>query len=501
MMNNRVQVPEKSLGKLDRVQEQARAVVVGGGLAGIAAATILAERGVSVTIFEREPCLGGRVSAWSERLKSGESFEMERGFHAFFRQYYNLRALMRRIDPELHNLIQLQDYPILGPDGAMESFSGLTNQIPFNLIQLVQRTPHLTLRDLPRVNVKAAMEMFCYDPERTYRDFDRQNAHDYLDSLNFPPDARRMLFDVFAHSFFNPEERMSAGDLLMMFHFYFMGNPEGLIFDVLNEPFSYALWYPFRRYLEQRGVVFKLGQSVTQISRNSSQEWEVHPQGQAEPETADVVVLAVDVPALKKIVAISADLSISDLHNVVEGLDVTLPFAVWRLFLERPPNPDRHPFVGTTGLDLLDNISIYELFEGESRRWAMRTGGSVVELHAYAVPEQHDESSIRDVMRSRLYEVYPEIRDVPIVEDRFLLRQDCPAFLPGSYPTRPTVETSLDGLALAGDFVRTPFPTALMERAVASGIMAANHLAERWDLRPEPLFSVPPRGFLADIHR
>ena len=44
--------------------------------------------------------------------------------------------------------------------------------------------------------------------------------------------ARRMMFDVFSHSFFNPEEHMSAADLLMMFHFYFSGNPEGLIFDV-----------------------------------------------------------------------------------------------------------------------------------------------------------------------------------------------------------------------------------------------------------------------------
>ena len=24
---------------------------------------------------------------------------MNRGFHAFFRQYYNLRALLRRVDP------------------------------------------------------------------------------------------------------------------------------------------------------------------------------------------------------------------------------------------------------------------------------------------------------------------------------------------------------------------------------------------------------------------
>ena len=38
-----------------------QAVVVGGGIAGLAAATGLAERGVRVTLLEREPYLGGRV--------------------------------------------------------------------------------------------------------------------------------------------------------------------------------------------------------------------------------------------------------------------------------------------------------------------------------------------------------------------------------------------------------------------------------------------------------
>ena len=30
---------------------------------------------------------------------------MSRGFHAFFRQYYNLRALLRRVDPDLQSLV------------------------------------------------------------------------------------------------------------------------------------------------------------------------------------------------------------------------------------------------------------------------------------------------------------------------------------------------------------------------------------------------------------
>ena len=38
--------------------------VVGGGLAGLAAACALADSGLQVTVFERRPYLGGRASSY-----------------------------------------------------------------------------------------------------------------------------------------------------------------------------------------------------------------------------------------------------------------------------------------------------------------------------------------------------------------------------------------------------------------------------------------------------
>ena len=46
-------------------------VVVGAGIAGLAAATGLAERGVTVDVVERETYLGGRVGGWTETLTDG----------------------------------------------------------------------------------------------------------------------------------------------------------------------------------------------------------------------------------------------------------------------------------------------------------------------------------------------------------------------------------------------------------------------------------------------
>ena len=208
---------------MPRLDTARHVVVIGGGLAGLAAATVLAERGARVTLLERDSYLGGRAGAWSDRLCDGTPFQMERGFHAFFRQYYNLRQLLRRVDPELGFLGPTTDYPILTPTGN-ESFAGLSHSPLRNIATLTWRTETLGLRDLIKVNVPAAMEMLRFERGYTYGQFDRQTAGAYLDSLRFPPLARQRLLHVFAHSCFNPQADMSAAELLQMMHFYFTAN-------------------------------------------------------------------------------------------------------------------------------------------------------------------------------------------------------------------------------------------------------------------------------------
>ena len=127
-------------------------------LAGVAAATVLAERGVKVVLVERERFLGGRAGAWTDNLGDGTQFQMERGFHAFFRQYYNVRALFRRFDPELSFLKALEDYPILGPGGQEQSFHGLPVKPPWNVIALTRQAPTLGLLDLMKVEALPYLE-------------------------------------------------------------------------------------------------------------------------------------------------------------------------------------------------------------------------------------------------------------------------------------------------------------------------------------------------------
>jgi carotenoid phi-ring synthase / carotenoid chi-ring synthase len=388
---------------------------------------------------------------------------------------------------------------VLGPEGALESFAKLPKAPPLNLMALLRRTQFVSFKDLREIDQTRARLMLMFDPTRTYAEHDASTAREYLDSLRFPERARQMLFDVFSHSFFNPEEGMSAAEMLMMFHFYFLGNPEGLVFDVLDEPFSDALWKPMERYLAAQGVELRLGCAASVVEQlDKGTGWRVHAEDGASFE-GEGLVLGVTVPALQAIFAASPDLRVdAGLTRSVQELGVTLPFAVWRLFLDRPAGEGRLPFAGTAGMGLLDNISLYERFEGESRRWSMRTGGSVVELHAYAVPHD-DADAVKRELLGGLHTLYPELAGASVVHESWLWRQDCPSFAPGSHAVRPRVATPYGNVVLAGDFVKMPFPTALMERAAASGMLAANHLLDRWDVRGESLYSVPPRGFMAGL--
>ena len=437
-------------------------IVVGGGLAGVAAATLAAERGIQVTLLEKLPYLGGRLGAWDDSLMDGTTFQMERGFHAFFRQYYNLRALLRRIDPHLSFLQPVADYPLMGPDGMKQSFQSLPKQTPWNVAVAAWRTPGLDWRALQRVNGRAALAMLAFDPSKTYQRFDDMSARSYLDSLRFPEDARGLLFDIFAHSFFNPEEELSAAELLMMFHFYFTGNQEGLLFDVCRQPFSKAIWNPMLRYLESKDVRVELSAEVQSLQKQQGQQeqnawqvsWRRKDQRNVTTDRADAVVLATTVPGLQALMKRSAALYEGDWKDTVDALAVTRPFAVWRMWLDGPMAKDRPPFAGTRGVGMLDNISLYHLFEDESRGWSGDgdNSRSVVELHAYALPQGASEKEIRKDLWQGLISFYPEAATRNILEDRFLLLQDCPAFAPGSARKRPRCENAVCQSVFGGRF-------------------------------------------------
>ena len=471
-------------------------VVIGAGIAGLAAAAGLIERGVTVEVLEREPNLGGRVAGWTEKLDdgplSGTEVANNRGFHAFFRQYYNLRELLRRSDPGLERLHAVEDYPLIDGQGRRDTFRGLPQTPPWNALVFALRSPTFRFRDLVRINAKAAAPLAAVSVPGIYDRLDHQDAESFLKDINFPVAARHLAFEVFARSFFARPERLSAAELAAMFHIYFLGSNEGLVFDVAKSNFDTALWNPLGEYLTGQGVKFHTGVSAQSITHGGSRRLQVRTADMV--IDADGVVLATDVGGLQKIVASSPGLGDEDWRQRVAAMKVAPPFVVQRLWLDTPVNPDRPAFLGTGGLEPVDNISVVSRYESQAAEWAREHGGSVVEVHSYSVMDPPPFDGLREKMLSRLHDIYPETARAGVVAERILFKQDCPLFSPGSFASRPTVDTPVPGLMLAGDGIRIDLPVALMERAATTGFSAANGLLAGWGVSGHTLHTVPVRG-------
>ncbi|GLX34225.1 isorenieratene synthase [Streptomyces roseochromogenus] len=469
-----------------------RVAVVGGGIAGLSAATVLAERGVRVTLYERDAQLGGRLAGWATRLTDGSEVTMSRGFHAFFRQYYNLRALLRRTDPGLNGLTGLADYPLRHRSGGQDSFARVPRTPPLSALGFVAQSPSFGWRDLGRMNPRAALPLLDVGVPGVYEALDGVSATEFLAGIRFPEAAHHLAFEVFSRSFFADPATLSAAELVLMFHIYFLGSSEGLLFDVPREPFPQALWDPLARYLGGLGAEIRTGTAVREVEPVGEERLEVVTG--ATGERYDGVVLALDTGGLRGVVGASPELVDPAWRARIAGLRTAPAFLVSRLWLSRAVAGERHGFLGTSGFGGLDNVSVLDRWEGEAHRWALRTGGSVVELHAYAVDPAEPRPEVEERLARRLREVYPETARAKIVDFRHEWREDCPLFTVGGYQDRPGVRTGDARVVVAGDLVRTGLPVALMERAATSGFLAANALLERWGVRGETLWTVPERG-------
>ncbi|MFD3343545.1 FAD-dependent oxidoreductase [Streptomyces anthocyanicus] len=466
--------------------------VIGGGIAGLAAATLMAERGARVTLYEKEDAVGGRLSGRRTTLADGSAVTMTRGFHAFFRQYYNLRGLLRRTDPGLDRLTPLPDYPLRHSGGLTDGFARVPRTPPLSAIGFVALSPTFGWRDLAAMDPRAALPLLDVRVPQVYERFDDVTATAFLESVRFPEAAHHLAFEVFSRSFFADPRRLSAAELLLMFHIYFLGSSEGLLFDVPVEPFPQALWNPLGDYLRRLGADVRTGTPVHGVLPRADGGADVLTDTGADRHQA--VVLALDTAGLRQTVAASPGLGTDTWRDGIAALRTAPPFLVSRLWLDRPVDADRPGFLGTSGYGGLDNVSVLERYEGEAARWAARTGGSVVELHAYAVDPAAEPKEVQDELVDRLHQVYPETREARVVDARHEWRADCPMFEVGSHRRRPTVRTPHPWLTLAGDGIRCDLPVALMERAATTGFLAANALLADRGVRGQVLWTVPRTG-------
>src|SRR5688500_4480442 len=68
--------------------ERTDAIIIGGGIAGLAAAALIAKQGKSVRLLEQSPALGGRA-----RTKEQDGFFLNIGAHALYRAGQGIEVL------------------------------------------------------------------------------------------------------------------------------------------------------------------------------------------------------------------------------------------------------------------------------------------------------------------------------------------------------------------------------------------------------------------------
>jgi isorenieratene synthase len=578
--------------------EKRRVVVVGGGLAGMAAAYELLKRGFDITLVERSENLGGRLTGWNVNV-NGETMATEHGFHGFFNQYYNLNGLIDEVGLR-DNFKPVVDYPIIfkDPDKGTESFANTTTLFPFNLLAVVGQAKSVSLLDFNDPRGKL-YELMRYDPERTFVEYDDVDFKTFCQRINQP--MVDTIIEPFAHTSFNQFHQYSTAEGIKFFHFFFLGNPDGMGYDQTIDDAMTSVVTPLtqkltelggrvitgvevERLVEQDGRIRKLvlkrpgdilGPEHAVRTAEVGSDWtpfwngadlyfvkkdeadaargyravsgrcthmgcpvgfdpatggfacpchgakydnngtptagptviplvamDAIPEGselrlaareqKSEIELeADYFVLACDVPGLKEIVSHS-DLGSGEFVQGVERLGVADPYIVWRIWLDREINPMAVPFYTISGYRYTDSIAIYSQMQPEYVDWAARHKGSVIELHAYAVEGENviDEADIKRIMREELDELIPELKGADIVHDIYTMQQNFPRWAPGDHAGRPGVETAVDNLFLAGDFLRLDVPANLMEAAVMTGRMAANRILVSEGLRENPIPAV-----------
>jgi isorenieratene synthase len=177
---------------------------------------------------------------------------MEHGFHGFFPQYYNLFSLVDELKIR-QNFKSLNFYSVVYKDHYQpEVFRPSRSAFPWNVVDLAISSPNrlkwgINLTHLKHLQV--FREITGFRNPQSYERLDQMSVAEWV-ADDFPQGCTTCTFLPFAKSSLNAPDRLSAGELMQFFHFYFFGNPEGWPSTAPVRIWGAAWWTPWWQRLK-----------------------------------------------------------------------------------------------------------------------------------------------------------------------------------------------------------------------------------------------------------
>jgi isorenieratene synthase len=330
-----------------------------------------------------------------------------------------------------------------------------------------------------------------YDKEKTYEKFDEISFKELAEEVNLPPQMR-LMFTTFSRAFFAEPQHISMAELIKSFHFYFLSNDHGLIYDVLDDDFEKTLWEPAKKYLDIHSAEIKLSTPINSIIKNENKFI-------LNEEPFDYLIMASDIKGTKKIIANSDYIKLNhhELYSQINQQKQSQRYAVLRIWIDKDVRTDVPFFIFTDALKILDSVTVYHRMEKTSQDWVKQNDGGIFELHSYALPDYFPEDDVADQLLKEFEIYFPEIKNYQILYKHLQVKDDFTAFHTNLFKNRPGVNTQVENLYLAGDWVRIDCPAMLMEAATTSALYSVNNILKKERLQQEPIFSVPLKGIFA----
>jgi squalene-associated FAD-dependent desaturase len=429
------------------------ALVIGGGLAGITSALILAERGWRVTLVEARPRLGGRATSYQR----GE-LTVDNGQHVFLRCCTAYLALLERLgagpSSGLSVLQDRLDIPLRAPDGATARLRRTGAPAPFHLAGSLLGYGLLPLRDRSRLG-RAALALRFTDPADPA--VDAQGFGPFLRERGQSAQAVTRLWSVISTATLNIDP--DAASLALAAKVF----RTGLLEDSTGADLGYAA-VPLgeihdtraRAALKDQGVDVR--DSTKVLSLDSDRTVRLRTRDEAVTLRPDAVVLAVP-------------------HDVAAALlpaEVPKPFAG----LGHSPILNVHVRYDRPVLDgpfLAGVDSPAQWIFDRTGPTGLPGAGRYVAVTVSAADEyiERPVAELRSLFENELARLLPLARGAK-VEEFFVTREKHATFrqASGSAAVRPGPATAVPGLYLAGSWTATGWPDT-MESAVRSGISAA----------------------------